>query len=73
VRREVRSPIAGSIWSHVAAVGQRVEAGSLLLLCECMKTEIPIEAPVAGTVAWLRPCGETLEADDVVATLDVND
>jgi acetyl-CoA carboxylase biotin carboxyl carrier protein len=71
VRHEVKVPIAGSVWSHVAVVGQRVEIGSVLLVCECMKTEIPIDAPVAGTVAWLRPCSETVEAGDVVAELDV--
>jgi acetyl-CoA carboxylase biotin carboxyl carrier protein len=71
VKREVRAPIAGSVWSHVASVGQRVEAGEVLLIGECMKTEIPVEAPVAGTVTWLKACGETIEADDVVATIDV--
>ncbi len=70
-REEVAAPIAGSIWSHVAAVGQRVEVGSVLLVSECMKTEIPVEAPVAGTVTWLRPCGEAVEAGDVVAVLEV--
>lgn len=71
MKREVRAPIAGSIWSHVASVGQRVEAGEMVCICECMKTEIPIEAPVGGTVTWLKACGETIEADDVVAMLDV--
>jgi biotin carboxyl carrier protein len=71
VKREVRAPIAGSIWSHVASVGQRVEVGEVLLIEECMKTEIPVEAPIGGTVTWLKACGETIEADDVVATIDV--
>jgi acetyl-CoA carboxylase biotin carboxyl carrier protein len=71
VRNEVKSPIAGSVWSHVSSVDQHVEAGSVLLVCECMKTEIPIESPVAGTVAWLRPCGENVEADDVVAVVEI--
>ena len=34
------------------------------------KCEFPIETPVEGVVSWLRPCGDTIEADDVVATLD---
>jgi biotin carboxyl carrier protein len=70
MRCEVRSPIAGSVWSHVASVGQRVEAGAVLLVVECMKTEIVIDAPQGGTTTWLRSCGETIEAGDVVATLD---
>lgn len=51
-------------------VGQRVLAGTSLLIMECMKTEFPIEAPFDGEVTWIRPCGETIEADDVVAILD---
>jgi acetyl-CoA carboxylase biotin carboxyl carrier protein len=71
VRREIKAPIAGSVWAHVASVGQRVELGSVLLMVECMKCEIPVEAPLEGAVTWLRPCGETIEANDVVATLEV--
>ncbi len=67
---EVRAQVGGSIWSHVASIGQRVDAGAVLLILECMKTEFPIESPVAATVTWLLPCGEAVEADDVVARLD---
>ena len=38
---------------------------------QCWFTEFAIEAPVEGVVSWLRPCGDTIEADDVVAILDV--
>ena len=69
--REVKSPIAGSVWSHVASVGQRVEAGAVLLVAECMKTEISIVAPSDGVVTWLRLCGEIVETDGVVATLEI--
>lgn len=69
-RVQVKAPIAGSVWSHVAVVGQRVDVGAVLLVSEVMKTEIPVEATAAGTVVWLRPCGETIEADDVVALID---
>jgi len=71
VRCEVKTPIVGSVESHVVFVGQRVEVGVLLLTVECMKTVIPVEAPCAGTVAWLRPCAETIEVDDVVAVIEV--
>lgn len=58
------------MWSHSVGVGQRVLAGTMILIVEVMKTEFPIEASVDGTVTWLRSCGETIEAGDVVATLD---
>lgn len=71
MRREVAAEIAGSVWSHVASVGQVVEAEAVLLVTECMKTEIPIVAPEAGTVAWLLGCAESVERGTVVAILEV--
>jgi acetyl-CoA carboxylase biotin carboxyl carrier protein len=70
MRGEVKAPIAGSVWSHVAAVGQHVDSGTTLLLLEVMKTEIPVESTASGTVTWLRPCGESVEVDDLVATVE---
>ena len=70
-KHEIKTPVGGSVWTHSVGVGQRVVAGTVLLICEVMKTEFPVEAPVDGVVSWLRPCGDTVEADDVVATLDV--
>lgn len=70
MRHDVKVPIAGSVWSHVTTVGQRVGRGQICLVTECMKTEIPVEAPVDGTVTWLLPCGTTVEAGDVVAVVD---
>lgn len=70
MKHKVLTPTAGSIWTHSVGVGQRVFAGTTLLIAEVMKMEIPIEAPVDGEVTWLAPCGQTLEAGDHVATLD---
>jgi len=58
------------VWTHSVGVGQRVLAGTTILVCEVMKCEFPIEAPVDGTVAWLLACGETIEAGDIVAKID---
>jgi acetyl-CoA carboxylase biotin carboxyl carrier protein len=71
VRREIKSSIAGSVWSHAAFVGQRVEAGATIVILESMKCEIPLETPVTGTITWLKPCAEEVAIDDVVAELDV--
>ena len=70
-KHSVKAPVGGSVWTHSAGVGQRVLAGTTLLICEVMKCEFPIETSVEGVVTWLKPCGDTVEADDVVATLDV--
>lgn len=69
-KHDVRAPVGGSVWTHSVGVGQRVGAGTVLLITEVMKTEFPIEAPADGVVTWLKPCGETIEADEVVATLE---
>lgn len=71
MRCEVTAEIAGSVWSHVAAVGQAVEAEAVLLVTECMKTELPVQAPVAGTVVWLLGCAESVEQGTVVAILEL--
>lgn len=69
-KHSVKAPVGGSVWTHSVGVGQRVVAGTVLLICEVMKTEFPVETPIAGVVTWLRPCGDQVDADDVVATLD---
>lgn len=69
-KHPVRTPIGGSVWSHSTGVGQRVVAGTTLLVCEVMKTEVSVESPVDGTVTWLAACGTTLEADALVAIVD---
>lgn len=71
-KHEIRTPVGGSVWTHSVGVGQRVVAGTTLLICEVMKCEFPLESSMEGTVTWLRPCGDTLEAGDVVATLEVD-
>ena len=69
-KHEVRSPVGGSVWTHSVGVGQRVLVGTTLLICEVMKCEFPVETPLDGVVTWLRPCGDVIDADDVVATID---
>ncbi len=46
----IDSPIAGNLWQVQVSTGKRVEAGSVLVVLESMKMEIPVLAPFAGTV-----------------------
>lgn len=48
--KKVLSEVSGSVWKVEVAVGQVVAAGDTLLIVESMKMEIPVEAPVGGTV-----------------------
>ena len=62
---EVRAEIAANVWQVHVEVGQTVAAGDTLMILESMKMEIPVEAPVAGTVRELsvRPDDQVQEGD----------
>jgi acetyl-CoA carboxylase biotin carboxyl carrier protein len=51
---EVRAELVGNVWKVRAAVGDRVEEDDILVILESMKMEIPVTAPVAGTVKEIR-------------------
>ncbi len=51
---EVISELRANVWKIEVAVGETVEVGQDLIILESMKTEIPVAAPTAGTVAELR-------------------
>ena len=71
-RREVESEVTGNVWKVEVAAGAKVEEGDVLLILESMKMEIPVEAPVAGTVAEVLVAVEDSVAEDqVVAVLEV--
>jgi propionyl-CoA carboxylase alpha chain len=48
------APMPGKVLSTHVAVGDRVEAGQLLIVLEAMKMEHRITAPAAGTITELR-------------------
>jgi acetyl-CoA carboxylase biotin carboxyl carrier protein len=73
MRHEVETEVQGNVWKVEAAEGQRVEVGDVLVILESMKMEIPVEAPVAGTLVELRVALEdAVEEDDVIAVIDDN-
>ncbi|UFZ02665.1 urea carboxylase [Bradyrhizobium ontarionense] len=49
----VASDLHGNVWKVLVEEGQRVEAGSPIVILEAMKTELNILAPVTGTVRAL--------------------
>ncbi|MEB0039659.1 MULTISPECIES: urea carboxylase [unclassified Pseudomonas] len=53
-QHSIDSHIAGNLWQVPVEVGQRVEAGDVLVILESMKMEIPLLANVAGTVSEVR-------------------
>jgi urea carboxylase len=68
---EVRAEITANVWQVRTEVGAGVAEGDELVILESMKMEIPVTAPVAGTVSELRVAAEdTVQEGDVVAVID---
>jgi acetyl/propionyl-CoA carboxylase alpha subunit len=57
------SPMPGAVLSVAVAAGDRVAAGTTMLVVEAMKMEHPVVAPLAGTVTALHvTAGDGVEA-----------
>jgi biotin carboxyl carrier protein len=68
---EVRAEITANVWQVRVEVGQRVDVGDELVILESMKMEIPVVAPIAGTVAVVAVAPETqVQEGDLVAVID---
>jgi biotin carboxyl carrier protein len=66
----VRTEVAGNVWTVEVSVGQRVAAGDPLVIVESMKMEIPVEAPVDGTVTGIAVTkGDRVAEGAAVVTL----
>ncbi|MEE4381139.1 MAG: acetyl-CoA carboxylase biotin carboxyl carrier protein subunit [Pseudomonadales bacterium] len=73
-RVEVRSEVAGTVWSLERDAGEAVAAGEAVVILESMKMEVPVEAPVAGRVAELAVAkDDPVEEGQVVAILETAD
>jgi acetyl-CoA carboxylase biotin carboxyl carrier protein len=68
---EVEAEITANVWQVRTEVGQEVAEGDELVILESMKMEIPVVAPVAGTVTEVRVAPEDqVHEGDVVAVID---
>ena len=69
-RVEIRSEVAGTICAIEAGAGTSVATGDVILFVECMKMEIPVVAPRAGTVRLLVAEKEAVRERQVLAVID---
>ncbi len=68
---EVLAEITANVWQVRTEVGAVVAEGDELVILESMKMEIPVTAPVAGTVAEIRVVPDSqVQEGDVVAVID---
>ncbi|EAP3868543.1 oxaloacetate decarboxylase subunit alpha [Salmonella enterica] len=66
----VTAPLAGNIWKVIAAEGQSVAEGDVLLILEAMKMETEIRAAQAGTVRGIAvKSGDAVSVGDTLMTL----
>jgi biotin carboxyl carrier protein len=66
----VEAPAPGKILRIHAEAGTPVAEGDRLLLMEALKMELPIVAPVAGTVKTVNvAAGQSVEAGDTLAVI----
>ncbi len=63
---EVRAEMTASVWKVNVEVGQQVAADDELIILESMKMEIPVVAPVAGTIAAVMVAPEDQVAEGAV-------
>ena len=70
-RKKVTTEIAGRVWKIEVKVGDRVAAEHTLLILESMKMEIPVLAPVTGTIVDIGVSPEEMvEEGAVVAVIE---
>jgi len=51
--KSIKSPMAGTVWKIVKAVGDTIDYGDTVVILESMKMEIPVEADSVGTILRL--------------------
>ncbi|MFA5786504.1 MAG: biotin/lipoyl-binding carrier protein [Actinomycetota bacterium] len=67
---EVLAEMVANVWKVVVSAGDCVQEGDTLVILESMKMEIPVEAPVSGTVEELKVReGGVVQEGDVIAVI----
>jgi acetyl-CoA carboxylase biotin carboxyl carrier protein len=68
---EVHAEITANVWQVHVEAGQSVAEGDTLVILESMKMEIPVEAPVAGTVTDVKVKPEDqVQEGDLIAIIE---
>ena len=67
----VEAPMVGKILKIEKQVGDHVEEDDVVVVMEAMKMEIPVVAPVSGTIKEVKVSpGQAVEAEQVLAVID---
>jgi biotin carboxyl carrier protein len=67
----VEAPMVGKILKIEKNVGDHVDEDEVIIVMEAMKMEIPIVAPVTGTVKEVKvSAGQAVEAEQQLAVIE---
>ena len=67
----VEAPMVGKILKIEKSVGEHVDEDEVVIVMEAMKMEIPIVAPVSGTLKEVKVApGQAVEAEQELAVIE---
>lgn len=67
----VEAEMVANVWKVLVQAGAAVSEGDTLVILESMKMEIPVAAPVGGTVSAVHvEEGGVVQEGDVIAVID---
>jgi acetyl-CoA carboxylase biotin carboxyl carrier protein len=67
----VLAEMVANVWKVVASPGEVIEQGATICILESMKMEIPVEAPVSGTLTLVEVAeGGVVQEGDVIAVIE---
>jgi acetyl-CoA carboxylase biotin carboxyl carrier protein len=68
---EIRSPLAGKVWTITVKEGDTVEEDDEIMVLEAMKMETPVYSSIDGTVKEIKvKKGDSVEEDDVLVVIE---
>jgi biotin carboxyl carrier protein len=67
---EIRAEMVANVWKVVAAEGQALTEGDVVVVLESMKMEIPVLAEAAGTLTRIAVTeGAVVQEGDLIAVI----
>lgn len=68
---EIKARMPGKVESVIVKVGDAVEKGQKVLICEAMKMKTPLASPCDGTVVEVKAVpGARINAGDVLMVIE---
>ena len=68
---EDRAELSADVWQVPAGEGRNVSTGDELGILECMQMEIPVVAPVSGTIIQVEVAADDqVQEGDLIAVID---